>query len=93
MPVSTMDTHERSTPDSSETSPLTKNPDSVAAYGIASSPSAADSDGEGFSKLGDEEALLAPPEEPDAKSPLSTKTILWIVLPMLLGECRNRHRR
>lgn len=85
--------HRRPAPDISERSPLTKHPDSAVVYGISSgSSSAADDERASPVRGSDEEALLEAtlPEHPVGRqtllpAPLSTKAILWIVLPMMLG--------
>lgn len=85
--------HRRPAPDISERSPLTKHPDSAVVYGISSgSSSSTDDDGASLGLGSDEEALLGAtlPEDPVSRqtpspAPLTTKTILWIVLPMMLG--------
>ena len=88
--------HASSVPDlTTERSPLTKHPDSTAVYGIYSSPSDTD-DGttEGSSLLSrseDEEASIETPITPagapshDSHLPLTSRAVVWIVLPMLLG--------
>lgn len=97
-PISERHGHDppESGPDILERSPLIKHPDSVVVYGVAASspPSSTDDDDDdqGFSaEPSDEEALVGSRPGQDAHAvaaaaPLSTKTMLWTVLPMLLGQ-------
>ncbi|KUI57106.1 Vacuolar membrane amino acid uptake transporter fnx2 [Cytospora mali] len=79
-----------------ERSPLTRHPDSTAAYGINASPSDTDYDSSSedsslLSRPEDEESSIeapATPVKPADRGPyanLSPKAILWIILPMLLA--------
>lgn len=82
----------RCVPDGSERSPLIKHADSNAAYGSNSQSLQTDHNSSDFDGLGrqDEEALVdsAPhvglPSQ-TSSAPLDTKTISWIILPMVLG--------
>lgn len=86
--------HPESIPDLSERSALIKHSDAVVVYGVASTspPSTGDGDNHGPYEPSDEEALIGSPasdgpagHEAQA-APVSTKTMLWIILPMVLGE-------
>lgn len=83
---------------STERSALLKQPDIKAVYGINTSRSdnehGSSESSSLLSRSGDEEASIdsnvtsTEAEGLEAQEPLSSRAILWIVLPMLLGEAR-----